>query len=116
MDTNPFILAATTRNTRQAYRTDLRHFEQSGGRLPASQEDIVTYLQAFASKLNARTLSRRLTAIKNWHQQQGFADPTQQPVVRQTLKGITNTFGKPKEKAPPLTPAYLYQIVLLLQL
>src|SRR3990172_3959943 len=111
MPTNPFIHAATAENTRQAYRADQRHFEQSGGPLPATTEDIVTYLQTFAAKLNPRTLSRRLTALKHWHIYQGYDDPTQHPVVSKTLKGINNTYGKPKEKAPPLLPEQLRQLV-----
>ena len=46
---------------------------------------------------------RRLTALKNWHLYQGFADPTANPAVRKTLTGIKNTHGKPKDKAVPLT-------------
>ena len=31
---------------------------------------------------------KRLAALAQWHQQQGFPDPTKAPVVRQVLKGI----------------------------
>jgi integrase len=83
--------------------------------LPATPEDIVNYLQLFATQLNPRTLSRRLTALKHWHTYQGFDDPTLHPGVRKTLKGIMNTHGKPKDKAPPLLPEQLSQIVAYLQ-
>jgi site-specific recombinase XerD len=112
---NPYLHASTARNTRQAYRADIHHYEQSGGALPATPEDIVTYLQLFAVQLNPRTLSRRLTALKHWHTYQGFDDPTLHPVVRKTLKGIMNTHGKPKDKAPPLLPEQLSQMVTHLQ-
>src|SRR5437868_13666933 len=77
--TNPYLAAATSDNTRKAYRSDIRHYEQSGGRLPATSEEIIHYLQNFAAKLNSRTLARRLIAIKHWHQYQGFTDPTAHP-------------------------------------
>lgn len=112
---NPYLHAATAKNTRQAYQTDILHYEQSGMPLPATPEDIVAYLQIFATQLNSRTLSRRLTALKHWHTYQGFDDPTLHPVVRKTLKGITNTYGKPKDKAPPLVPEQLSQMVAYLQ-
>jgi len=57
-------------------------------------------IQNYAPQLNARTLIRRVTAIKNWHLYQGFNDPAQHPLVRKTLKGIKNIHGKPKDKAP----------------
>ena len=108
---NPYITAATSQNTRKAYRADIRHFEQWGGKLPANTESILHYLLAFANILNPRTLSRRLTALKNWHTYQGFPDPTEHPSVSKTLTGIMRTHGKPKEKAPPLLPEDLIKIV-----
>lgn len=111
---NRYLSAATSQNTRRAYQSDIRHFEQWGGTLPASPNIILNYLQAFAQILNARTLSRRLTAIKNWHVYQGFPDPVQHPAVSKTLSGIMRLHGKPKEKAPPLLPEQLLQIASIL--
>lgn len=108
---NPYIKAATSHNTRRAYQADILHFEKWGGVLPTTTETVLTYLQAFANKLNVRTLSRRLTALKNWHLYQEFPDPTQHPAVRKTLAGISRLHGKPKEKAPPLLPEHLLQII-----
>jgi len=98
-----YIHAATSDNTRQAYQTDIRHFIQWGGLLPTTAGVIMRYLQQYADKLNSRTLVRRLTALKNWHLSQGFADPTAHPAVRKTLTGIKNVHGKPKDKALPIT-------------
>lgn len=98
-----YIHAATSDNTRKAYQADIRHFVHWGGRLPTSGDVIMKYLQNHAEILNPRTLARRLTAIKNWHICQGFADPTTHPAIRKTLTGIKNVHGKPKEKATPLT-------------
>lgn len=109
---NPYINAATSENTRKAYQSDIRHFEQWGGLLPANTEKILEYLQAFAETLNPRTLSRRLTALKNWHVYQGFIDPTIHPSVSKTLIGIMRTHGKPKDKAPALLPEHLLKIVM----
>lgn len=108
---NPYIKAATSENTRRAYQADIRHFEQWGGKLPASTDTVLHYLLGFAETLNSRTLSRRLTALKNWHIYQGFPDPTEHPSVSKTLTGIMRTHGKPKEKAPALSPEDLIKIV-----
>ena len=109
--TNPYITAATSGNTRKAYRSDIRHFENAGGKLPTTPEHIVNYLQTYAARLNSRTLNRHLIALKHWHTYQGFPDPTTHPLVSKTMIGITRTHGRPKEKAPPLTPGQLHQIV-----
>jgi len=98
-----YIHAATSNNTRKAYQADIRHFVLWGGHLPTSGEVIMKYLHHHAGILNQRTLARRLTAIKNWHICQGFADPTAHSAIHKTLTGIKNIHGKPKEKATPLT-------------
>lgn len=112
---NPYIKAATSDNTRKAYRSDIRHYEKWGGKLPATSEMIARYLENFASKLNPRTLARRITAISHWHTYQEFADPTKHPLITKTLAGIARVHGRPKNKAPALTPYELLRIVLHLR-
>jgi integrase len=112
--TNPYIAAATSNNTRKAYRSDVRHYEAAGFKLPATPEAIVTYLQNYATSLNVRTLQRRLIALKHWHTYQGFPDPMVHPIVTKTMVGITRTHGKPKEKAQALSPDDLQRMVKVL--
>lgn len=64
---NRYQIAATSDNTRRAYQADIRHYETWGGQLPATTEAILRYLHSFAEILNPRTLSRRITALKQWH-------------------------------------------------
>ncbi|MBV8802856.1 MAG: site-specific integrase, partial [Gammaproteobacteria bacterium] len=109
--TNPYIAAATSENTRKAYRSDIRHFEQWGGKLPATPELLIMYLQHFAALLNPRTLRRRLIAIKHWHTYQHFSDPTLNPIVLKTIIGIMRIHSKPKKKARPLSPLDLQVII-----
>ncbi len=105
-----YIHLATSENTRKAYRSDIAHFENWGGKLPANAQMIVQYLEAHAPQLNSRTLSRRLVALKHWHTFQGFPDPTTQPIVKKTLIGIARTHGKPKQKALPITLAQIEKL------
>ena len=98
-----YIFAATSNNTRLAYQADIRHFIAWGGFLPTSPDVVMRYLHDHANTLNTRTLTRRLTALRNWHQYQGFNDPTAHSAIRKTLVGIKNTHGKPKNKATALT-------------
>ncbi len=110
-----YIQAATSENTRRAYRQDVQHFIAWGGLLPASADTIVRYLHDHAKTLNPRTLSRRLTAFKHWHTYQGFPDPTSHPLIRKTLTGIQNVHGCPKEKAPAMTLEHVSLLVRHLQ-
>jgi integrase len=100
---NHYIHHATSNNTRKAYQTDIRHFIAWGGLLPTTPDIVINYLENHAETLNSRTLTRRLTALKNWHTYQGFPDPTNHPLVRKTLTGIKNVHGMPKAKAPAMT-------------
>ncbi len=94
-----YIEAATSDNTRRTYQSAIRHFEGWGGLLPASESMVISYLLAHAERLNPRTLSLRLTALRQWHRFQKFPDPTNGAEVRKTLKGIERIHGQPKRKA-----------------
>jgi site-specific recombinase XerD len=112
---NPYIHLATSANTRKAYQSDIRHYEMAGGKLPATPEMIANYLHFYADKLNPRTLTRRLIAIKHWHTYQRYVDPTLHPAIQKTMAGIVRTHGKPKQKARALLPDELAQIHQYLQ-
>lgn len=102
-----YIAAATSDNTRSTYRSAIRQFEKWGGRLPADQAAIIKYLTERASTLNPRTLDVHVTAISQWHHYQGLHDPTQDPWVRKTLEGIRRLHGTPKRKAKALRLEHL---------
>jgi len=97
-----YVQRATADNTREAYRSDIRHFERWGGKLPTDTATVVRYCEAHAESLNPRTLQRRVVALRQFHRYLGFSDPTQHPLVSKTLRGIQNTHGKPKSQAAPL--------------
>lgn len=110
-----FLSAATADNTRRAYQSAIRHFQSWGGLLPCEAPMVIRYLLTYAAELNVRTLALRLTALSKWHQFQGFADPTGNPDVRKTLRGIARIHGKPKKKAKALPIEDLERIVVMLQ-
>ena len=110
-----YLHAATSYNTRKAYQADVRHFIAWGGLLPTTPDVLIHYLTNQAPRLNACTLTRRLTALKHWHVYQGFTDPTSHPTVRKTLTGIKQVHGKPKDKALPFTAETLSTLTTYLQ-
>ena len=97
-----FLAAATSDNTRRAYRSAIRHFLAWGGTLPSNERAIIEYLLAYAQSLNPRTLALRLTALAQWHSSQGFTNPIATVMVRKTLAGIMRVHGKPQKKAKAL--------------
>ena len=113
--TQHYLQAATSQNTRKAYQADVRHFMAWGGLLPTTPDVLIHYLTHQASLLNTRTLTRRLTALKHWHVYQGFTDPTAHPIVPKTLTGIKQVHGQPKAKALPFTVETLTTLVTYLQ-
>lgn len=106
-----YLQAATSDNTRKAYRSAIRQFEKWGGRLPTDRDTVVSYLLAKAESLNSRTLDLHLTAIGQWHHYQGIADPVRDPMVRKTMEGIRRSHGQPKRKAKALRLEHIAQMV-----
>lgn len=112
---SPYIEAATSDNTRIAYQKDIRDFVKRGGVLPATPEIVEQYLRDCAGDINPRTLKRRLTALRQWHRLQNETDPTDNPLVIKTLKGISRLHGKPKRQAAALRLKDLDKIVSFLK-
>jgi len=106
-----YLQAATSDNTRKAYRSAIRQFEKWGGRLPSDRDTVVHYLLARAKSLNPRTLDLHLTAISQWHHYQGLIDPVSDPLVRKTMEGVRRTQGQPKRKAKALRLEHIAQMV-----
>lgn len=111
-----YLQAATSDNTRKAYRSAVRQFEKWGGRLPTDRDSVVRYLLARADSLNSRTLDLHLTAISQWHHYQGVIDPVTDPLVRKTMEGIRRTHGRPKRKAKALRLEHIAKMVKYLTL
>ncbi len=110
-----YLQAATSDNTRKAYRSAIRQFEKWGGRLPTDRDTVVRYLLARAELLNSRTLDLHLTALSQWHHYQGTIDPVGDPLVRKTMEGIRRTHGQPKRKAKALRLEHIAQMLNYLQ-
>lgn len=106
-----YLQAATSDNTRKAYRSAIRQFEKWGGRLPTNRDTVVRYLLARAETLNARTIDLHLTAISQWHHFQGMNDPVHDSLVRKTMEGIRRTHGQPKRKAKALRLEHIASMV-----
>ncbi|WWL45616.1 hypothetical protein V5O39_09870 [Pseudomonas parakoreensis] len=107
-----YLQAATRDNTRRSYRSAIEHFEVKwGGLLPATADSVARYLVEHAGVLSINTLKLRLSALAQWHNSQGFADPTKAPVVRKVFKGIRALHPAQEKQAEPLQLHDLQQVV-----
>ena len=106
-----YLRAASSDNTRKAYRSAIRQFERWGGRLPSHAHELVRYLIEQAPRLNTRTLDLHLTAIGQWHRYQGLYNPVDEPLVRKTMEGMRRTHGTKKQKATPLRLEHIAQML-----
>ena len=111
-DLDRYLNAATRDNTRRSYRAAIEHFEVTwGGFLPATSDSVARYLVAHAGQLSINTLKLRLSAIAQWHNSQGFPDPTKAPVVRKVFKGIRALHPAQEKQAEPLQLQHLEKVV-----
>jgi site-specific recombinase XerD len=106
-----FLAAAHADNTLRAYASDLRHFMNWGGMLPATPESIARYLAHFATRLSSATLTRRVTALGRAHEQRGLQSPTDSELVRATLHGIKRALGSAQRQVAPLLKQDIVRMV-----
>ena len=111
---NDYVREALSENTRRAYRTDLRHFLEWGGDIPATDAMVAEYLADHAGILAVATLKRRVASIAKGHAMKGFASPTSSALVQSTLRGIIRAHGSPQKAAKPLLVEDLLRIMPML--
>jgi integrase len=131
-----YIEQAKALATRRGYTADLRErtdpTRQLGGPtfsgwiewcdehgrppLPADPATICDYLTTLASAgAKAATIQRRVSAISQAHQAAGFSpSPTQDWIVRQTLRGIRRTIGTESAQKDALSGREVARLVALL--
>jgi site-specific recombinase XerD len=95
--------------TRRAYAVDFAIFrawcaERGLGALPTSPATVAAFLAHEASRnVKASTIGRRTAAIRYAHKLAGLATPTDDELVKATVRGIRRTLGTAKIKKAPAT-------------
>jgi hypothetical protein len=77
-----YLEAALSENTLWAYRSELRHFTDWGGTIPAGDFMVAEYFAAHACRLAVVTLQRQITTIAKAHTPRGLVRPTRSIIVR----------------------------------
>ena len=118
---NPTATTTTYRNarfsaaTQKAYVSDMVHFLQHGGPLPATPAMVEAYLNQYAAQYKPDTLKRRLVALRLWHHAHDAPDPTRHVSVVSTMQGITRTWGAPVQKAKALRLKHFKAVLAAIQ-
>ena len=98
-------------STRVAYQSDLKHFAEWGGALPATPEIIAAYIAAYAGTLSAATITRRVATLSKAHQAMGGDNPCQSALVKATLQGLRRKHGTAQKQAKALTREDLFAML-----
>lgn len=106
-----FLKSARAPNTVRAYASDLEHFREWGGRIPARAESVAEYLAELARTRTFATIARRKAAIAAAHRERGQRSPCDAEIVRATLAGIRRTAKKGVGQMRPLLTAQIVSIV-----
>lgn len=110
--------AARASSTLRAYEHDWKQFRIWCGQnglvpLPASAQAVILYSTDLTKNQNKKwnTLSRRLAAISQLHQQAGFESPTRTWAVKQFLSGLRRERGVAPARKKPVLVEDLRQIL-----
>lgn len=112
-----YIHSATSAATRQAYQSDARVFsewcnERGVTALPATGATVADFIASQAeSGLKVSTIVRRCAAIRALHEAAGKPTPTDEKVVRSTLRGIKREHGVAPTRKKALTVDMLYKVL-----
>lgn len=106
-----YLRASLSANTFKAYNCDCKHYLAWGGNFPATAFEIARYITDHATTLSVATLERRLVAIGTAHRHLGFVSPTEDVLVKLTIKGIKNVHGTAQKQAKALVREELFDVL-----
>ena len=109
-----YVAYASSKATKRAYASDVRHFIQHGGAIPATPAMVAEYLAKLAPTMKVATLERRCVSIAQAHRDQGLKSPTLADVVVATMKGIRRQHGTRQRAVKPITRDVLLEMLAVL--
>lgn len=98
-------------NTERAYHSDLRHFWDWGGELPANPAAICAYIGDHAGCLAVATILRRIATLSKAHSAMDLPNPCQTEIVKSTLRGLKRKHGAAQKQARPLMRDELFLVL-----
>lgn len=108
-----YLAAAKAHSTRREYGKDLRYFLEAGGTIPATVDQVATYLTKLAAHLAVTTIERRLVSLHIAHLDAGFPSPVHDPRIRKILQGIRRTKGVAVKQATAIVKDDLLEMLVV---
>ena len=105
------VSASVSANTVRAYQSDLAHFHDWGGTLPATPAMVAEYIADHAGRLAVATMARRIATLAKAHEAMGVANPCRSELVRATLQGFKRKHGTAQTQAKPLLREELFLVL-----
>lgn len=107
LESRLFAKGAGGLNTARAYTADWNHFlawcrKRNRSPLPADPDQVASYLRHCAEDLKLSTVLRRSSAISEIHKRKGFQTPTDEWVVRSTIRRLRQEHGSAAGSKKPL--------------
>lgn len=112
-----YMIAASSEATIRAYQSDARLFVawcNTNGltALPATCQTVAEFVASQADAgFNPSTISRRCAAIKAMHEAAGEPNPTDEKIVRNTLRGVRRILGVAPNKKKAITVDMLVKLL-----
>lgn len=97
-----YVEESLSENSRKALKSDLTHYINWGGNIPACPEDVALYLSSYAGILSIATLRRRLASLSKVHNMEGHDNPVSSELVKMTMRGVSRKHGKPQRQVTPI--------------
>ncbi len=88
-----YIAAAKAVSTRAEYAKDVRYFLEAGGTIPATVDQVATYITTMAITLAVATIEKRLVSLHVEHIERGHPSPVHDPRIKQLMKGVRRSLG-----------------------
>jgi len=88
-----YLAATKAASTRAEYSKDVNYYMQSGGSIPATVDQVVTYITTMAVSLSVATIEKRLVSLHVEHVEQGHPSPVHDPRIKQMMKGVRRSLG-----------------------
>jgi integrase len=108
---NAALSRSKSENTIRAYNEGIASFLANGGQIPCDAMTVATWLESATTEngdmYSIASLELYLSAIAAAHRSLSFPDPTDDPLVRETIKALRKERGTKQKQARPLLLVHL---------
>lgn len=106
-----YLAAAKASSTRKEYQKDLRYFADAGYAIPASIDQIASYLTRMAGHLAVSTIERRLVSLHVAHLEAGYPSPVHSKRIKTMMQGVRRTKGVAVKQATAIVKDDLLEML-----